>query len=278
MTQPSNMFSVGILIAQRQLSPAGRQRQLPIGDRIMKCQIVYNARFFPGTVSHLMTSEALTSEAPKVQETSTPLYVRIAENIREEILNGVLEPGQHLQEQHLAERYGVSRVPVRDALRRLEAERLIHVEANRGAFVSRVTAEEAAELLRVRLILEELLCHDAAKNRTEAQLQELREIVVLGTSSVRGASPSQLVALNTRFHRLLGEASHNPTAAGLVEQLRKRSELEYAGRLPKRAESSWKEHQAVFDAVEAGDPEEAARCIREHLTHAAAAWDMDITK
>lgn len=222
----------------------------------------------------------MTSARLEVQETpaATPLYVRIAENIREEILNGVLEPGQRLQEQHLAERYGVSRVPVRDALRRLEAERLIQVEANRGAFVSRVTAEEASELLRVRLVLEELLCHDAAKNRTEAQLEELREIVALGTSSVRGASPSQLVALNTRFHRLLGEASHNPTAAGLVEQLRVRSELEYSGRLPKRAESSWKEHRAVFDAVEAGDPEEASRCIREHLMHAAAAWDMDIAK
>ena len=207
---------------------------------------------------------------------SGPLYARIAANLREEILNGVLEPGQRLQEQVLAERYGVSRVPVRDALRRLEVERLIDMEPNRGAFVGRVSPEEAVELLRVRLVLEKLLARDAARNRTERQVEQLRELVVDGTSSVRGASPSQLVDLNTRFHRLLGEASHNSTAAGLVEQLRTRNELEYARKLPRRAESSWKEHAAICEAIAAGDSDEAAKCVNEHLTRAAAEWEMDL--
>ncbi len=219
---------------------------------------------------------ARQSAPESVSGTTGPLYARIAANLREEILNGVLEPGQRLQEQVLAERYGVSRVPVRDALRRLEVERLIEMEPNRGAFVGRVTPEEAVELLRVRLVLEELLGRDAARNRTEEQVEQLRQIVAEGTSSVRGASPSQLVGLNTRFHRLLGEASHNPTAAGLVEQLRTRSELEYSGKLPRRAESSWKEHAAICEAIAAGDPEEAARCVNEHLMHAAAEWEMEL--
>ena len=214
--------------------------------------------------------------AESVGVANGPLYARIAANLREEILNGILEPGQRLQEQVLAERYGVSRVPVRDALRRLEVERLIEMEPNRGAFVGRVTPEEAVELLRVRLVLEELLGRDAARNRTEEQVEQLRQIVAEGAASVRGSSPSQLVGLNTRFHRLLGEASHNPTAAGLVEQLRTRSELEYSGKLPRRAEASWKEHAAICEAIAAGDPEEAARCVNEHLMHAAAEWEMEL--
>jgi DNA-binding GntR family transcriptional regulator len=221
----------------------------------------------------------MSGETPAVRatRTRTPLYARIASNIREEILNGELEPGQRLQEKLLAERYGVSRVPVREALRRLEVEQLVQVEANRGAVVRRVTAEEAAELLGVRVVLEELLGREAAKNRTDEQVEEMRQIVAEGTSSVRGASPSQLVALNTRFHRLLGEASHNSTAAELVEQLRTRSELEYSGRLPRRAESSWKEHTAILEAIAAGDPEQAAASVRKHLSQAAAAWGMSLT-
>ncbi len=220
----------------------------------------------------------MSGEAMTVQETrpAAPLYARVAASIREEILNGVLEPGQRLQEELLAKRYGVSRVPVRDALRRLEVERLIQVEANRGAFVCRITVEEAAELLGVRIVLEELLASDAAKNRTDEQVDELRRIVAEGTAAVRGASPAQLVGLNTKFHRLVGDASNNQTAVGLVEQLRARSELEYAGKLPRRAESSWKEHTAILEAIAAGDPEGAARCVREHLKQAAAAWGLDL--
>lgn len=205
---------------------------------------------------------------------SGPLYARIAANLREEILNGVLEPGQRLQEQVVAERYGVSRVPVRDALRRLEVEGLIEMEPNRGAFVGCVTAEEAVEMLRVRLVLEEMLARDAARNRTEEQVEEFRRIVAEGTSSVRGASPAQLVGLNTRFHQLLGKASHNPTAAGLVEQLRTRNELQYSGKLPRRAASSWTEHAAIVEAIAAKDPEAAARAVNAHLMHAAAEWEM----
>lgn len=202
------------------------------------------------------------------------MYARIAANLREEILNGVLEPGQRLQEQVLAERYGVSRVPVRDALRRLEVERLIHVEANRGAVVTRVTAEEAAELLRVRMVLEELLSREAAKNRTDEQVDQLRSVVAEGTAAIRGARPAELVALNSKFHRLLGEASHNRTAADLVEQLRVRGEIEYAGRLSRRAETSWEEHRLICEAVVSGDGDEAAGLVRRHIQSATQEWEM----
>jgi DNA-binding GntR family transcriptional regulator len=214
--------------------------------------------------------------APPRSEARNPLYVRIAANIREEILDGALAPGQRLREQVLAERYGVSRVPVRDALRRLEVERLVQVEPNRGAVVTLVTAEEALELLQVRLVLEELIVRHAAQNRTDEQLEELTAIVELGRRSVRGARPADLVGLNTRFHQALGRASHNSTAVGLVDQLRARIELVYAGKLPRRAESSWREHGEILQAISDGDVEEAGARLRDHLLHAAAAWESSV--
>lgn len=208
-------------------------------------------------------------------EKRVPLYVKIAGIIRSEILDGALGPGQRLQENVLAARYGVSRVPVRDALRRLEAERLVEVESNVGAFVTVVSAEEVSELLEVRLVLEELIVRQAAARRTDAQVSELRSIIGDGQRLVRGSRPSDLVGLNTIFHQALGRASCNPTAVGLVEQLRARIELVYAGKLPRRAAASWREHEAIFDAIAAGDAEEAGARLRRHLLLAASAWESD---
>lgn len=216
--------------------------------------------------------------APAEPPTPPPLYTRIAANLRGEILDGALRPGQRLREQEVAERYGVSRVPVRDALRRLEVERLVDAVPNRGAFVAVVGAEEAAELLAVRLVLEELIVRQAAEHRTEDELAELTEICGRAQRSLRGARPAELVALNTEFHRALGRASHNATAVGLVEQLRVRIELVYAGKLPRRAESSWKEHAAILAAIAAGDVEAAGAALRSHLLQAASAWRTGVSQ
>src|SRR5678815_5398232 len=84
--------------------------------------------------------------------TSTPDL--IAESLREEILRGVLAPGQALRQEELAERFGVSRLPVRDALLRLEAQGLVHVYPNRGAFVISLSADEVSEIYEMRILLE----------------------------------------------------------------------------------------------------------------------------
>lgn len=221
-----------------------------------------------------ISADVKTSTRPGTAE---PLYTRIAANLRQEILDGALQSGQRLREQEVAERYGVSRVPVREAFRRLEVERLVDVLPNRGAFVTVVTAKEVSELLNVRLTLEELIVREAAEHRTDAELAELREICDRGQRSIRGARPSDLVELNTEFHQSLGRASHNSTAVGLVEQLRARIELIYAGKLPRRAESSWKEHAAILDGIAASDVDRAGAALRSHLLLAASAWPTSVT-
>lgn len=205
-------------------------------------------------------------------EADAPLYSRIAASLRADILDGVMAPGQHLQEQALAARYGVSRVPVRDALRRLEVQGLVDVQPNRGAFVVELDERDARELLEVRVVLEELIARQAAERRTDEQLATLQRIVEHGMSHVRGSRPSDLAGMNSDFHHALAASSQNPTAADLVEQLRARSELVYAGRLAKRATDSWNEHAAVVDAIARRDVDGAGQAMRSHLLRAAESW------
>jgi DNA-binding GntR family transcriptional regulator len=212
---------------------------------------------------------------PLTTEAATPLYARVSANLRTDILDGVMAPGQHLQEQALAARYGVSRVPVRDALRRLEVQGLVVVLPNRGAFVVELDDREARDLLEVRVVLEEFIARHAAERRTEEQLARLQAIVRHGLQNIRGARPSDLAVMNSDFHQALAESSQNPTASELVEQLRVRSELVYAGRLASRAHSSWAEHAEVVDAIERRDVEGAGLAIRSHLLSAAESWTSD---
>jgi DNA-binding GntR family transcriptional regulator len=209
-------------------------------------------------------------------DVSAPLYSRVSSNLRADILDGVMEPGQHLQEQALAARYGVSRVPVRDALRRLEVQGLVEVLPNRGAFVVELGDREARDLLDVRVVLEEFIARQAAERRTDEQLAKLKAIVGHGLQNLRGTRPSGLAVMNSHFHQALAEASHNPTASALVEQLRARSELVYAGRLAKRAASSWHEHAEVVEAIERRDVDAAGEAMRSHLLEAAKSWPSEI--
>jgi DNA-binding GntR family transcriptional regulator len=213
------------------------------------------------------------SSSPLAAEAATPLYARISANLRADILDGVMAPGQHLQEQALAARYGVSRVPVRDALRRLEVQGLIVVLPNRGAFVVELSDREARDLLEVRVVLEEFIARQAAERRTELQLTRLQGIVRHALQNIRGARPSDLAVMNSDFHQALAEASQNPMASDLVEQLRVRSELVYAGRLARRVQSSWTEHAEVVEAIARRNPEAAGQAIRSHLLSAAEVLD-----
>jgi DNA-binding GntR family transcriptional regulator len=200
---------------------------------------------------------------------------QVAAMIKADILAGRLAPGQRLGEVALAERYGVSRVPVREALRQLHAERLVEIIANRGAFVPTFDLEEQAKLVEVRLSLEELIVRRAALHRTDEDIERLHRIVDAGQEAAAEGEKEQLVALNTEFHRALGLACRNEIAAGLVEQLRTRVEFGYAGKLPRRAEASWAEHRAILDAVVAGEPDAAGALLRVHLTNAARAAEAE---
>ncbi|MEU5238317.1 GntR family transcriptional regulator [Streptomyces lydicus] len=185
--------------------------------------------------------------------------------IREDIVSGVLAPGSRLIEEILAARYGVSRVPVREALRTLQSEGFVTTRHHAGACVAEPTEQEAADLLDVRALLEPLGAARAAARRSPEHLKVLRGLVRLGRERARHGSPADLRQLDGWFHETLARAAGSPSLTALLTQLRRKIEWMYAVEPPARAGESWDEHGAVLDAVARGDAERARSLMAAHI-------------
>ncbi|MDH2391928.1 GntR family transcriptional regulator [Streptomyces sp. HNM0663] len=191
--------------------------------------------------------------------------------IRDDIVSGVFEPGGRLTEELLARRYGVSRVPVREALRTLESEGFVTTRRHAGACVAEPTEEEAADLLEIRRLLEPLGAARAARRRTEAHLKVLRGLVRLGQERARRGQGEDLRSLGGWFHETLAQASGSPGLITLLTQLRHKITWMYAVEQPTRPVESWAEHGAIVDAVARGDADRARTLTALHAERAAAA-------
>ncbi len=152
--------------------------------------------------------------------------------IRDDIVSGVFERGSRLTEELLARRYGVSRVPVREALRTLESEGFVVTRRHAGACVAEPTEQEAADLLEVRMLLEPLGAARAAQRRTEAHLKVLRGLVRLGQERARRGEGEDLRSLGGWFHETLAQASGSPGLIALLTQLRHKIAWMYAVEQP----------------------------------------------
>ncbi|MFI5658920.1 GntR family transcriptional regulator [Streptomyces sp. NPDC051684] len=194
--------------------------------------------------------------------------------IRDDIVAGVYERGGRLTEELLARRYGVSRVPVREALRTLEAEGFVVTRRHAGACVAEPTEREAADLLEIRMLLEPMGAARAAQRRTEAHLKVLRGLVRLGQERARRGQSEDLRSLGSWFHETLVQASGSPGLITLLTQLRHKIAWMYAVESPARPVESWAEHGAIVDAVARGDAERARALAALHTERATAAHKL----
>jgi DNA-binding GntR family transcriptional regulator len=191
--------------------------------------------------------------------------------IRDDIISGVFERGSRLTEEQLARRYGVSRVPVREALRTLESEGFVITRRHAGACVAEPTEQEAADLLEIRMLLEPMGAARAAQRRTEAHLKVLRGLVRLGQERARRGQGEDLRSLGGWFHETLAQASGSPGLIALLTQLRHKIAWMYAVDQPTKPIESWAEHGAIVDAVARGDVERARALTTVHTERAASA-------
>ncbi len=192
--------------------------------------------------------------------------------IREDVIRGVHRPGQRLTEEAMAARYGVSRVPVREALRTLEAEGFVQSRPYAGIVVVELDDGEAEDLLEVRALLEPLGAGRAALRRTPEQLGRLKELLSLGEEAIEDGRLEELARLNSRFHEVIAAASGSRTLSRLVTQLSQKIAWVYSAELPRRAEDSWREHAEIVAAVEQGDPERARAVVAKHIAAAQSAY------
>lgn len=198
---------------------------------------------------------------------NSSLRVKVFRQIRQDILSGKYNRGEELTEAGLGTALGVSRTPVREALRQLELEGLVELVPNKGAYVKGISAQDIRDIYEIRSRLEGLCARWAAKNITQEQLDEMEEILYLTEYHVRKEHYEQLSELDGRFHELLYEASHSRIMAHELSgfhqyvQLARKQSLKNSSRSLRSNE----EHMRILEALKAHDEDMAEKLATEHI-------------
>ncbi|MFD5563883.1 GntR family transcriptional regulator [Kitasatospora griseola] len=190
------------------------------------------------------------------------VYLRL----REQIIEGEYPAGQRLVERELADGLGVSRIPVREAMQRLEREGFLTVQARRGAFVADFGPADAEHFFAVRESLEALAASLAARNATATGIRGLERLLARTRKAAEAGRVRESADLNADFHRAIVDLSGNPLLRDMMAPLDGR--LRRLFRLTSDAETSapmCTEHQQLLDAIKARDPEAAAVLARHHV-------------
>ena len=197
------------------------------------------------------------------------LAVQLVEQLRQLIFDGDLEPGSRLQEEELSQRFGVSRTPLREALKLLTAEGLITFQPNRGATVTQLSLTELAETFPVMGVLEALAGELAATHASDTDLIELRQLHDEIVHQYEKQNLKSYFAANQRFHERLVEAAHNDTLASHYHQLAGRvRRARYRANLSlERWAQSVDEHEQIIAALEDRDGLALSRILRAHIDH-----------
>lgn len=195
---------------------------------------------------------------------------RVFNRLREDILSGKYERDEELREITIASELGVSRTPVREALRQLELEGLVRIIPNKGAYVTGISPKDIHDIYHIRSYLEGLCARWACAHIRQEQLEQLEEIVYLCEFHAKKNHLDQIVELDNKFHEIIYEACDSKMLEHVlrdfhhyVERVRRVS-LAGAG----RADASNKEHMAILEALRAGDGELAERLAHEHMIRA----------
>lgn len=207
----------------------------------------------------------------RLGEAHSPLTRLVADAIRARILDGSLAAGERLVEAQWSQQLGVSRMPVREALRALAAEGVVTIEPRRGATVTAYTAEQVAELVEVRATLEALNAKLAARRCDPVQRERLARFVHAAGQGEASADLLDVQRENTEFHEAIAQAASNSVLRDLVRLLRERTAVIFAPYSADRAEQTRAEHGAILRAVLDGDAELAALLAARHVHGAALA-------
>jgi DNA-binding GntR family transcriptional regulator len=200
-------------------------------------------------------------------DTYKPLREIVFTTMREAIINGDFKPGQRLMEVQLAEQMGVSRTPVREAIRKLELEGLVVMVPRKGAYVAGLSSEDVKEVLEIRAVLEGLAASLAAKNASDADIEQLQEIVEKFKNAAEEKDVVRLINFDSDFHDVMYRASKNKKLIQLISALREqvqRFRVAYFTKI-KSTQALIEEHNELVSSILNKEPEKARAIAEKHI-------------
>ena len=197
------------------------------------------------------------------------LATQVFERLENDIITGVYPRGEILTELKLVEQLGVSRTPIREALRRLEQERLIE-ESGKGSVVLGITLEDLVDIMDIRRRTEGLAAYYAARNLTEEGRQELATISELQDFYYAKHDIENLRKMDDKFHHAIYELCGRTVIYDTLQPLHKKTQRYRKISIESidRQERSVREHKAIFEAICAGDADKAEKLMTEHIANA----------
>ena len=192
------------------------------------------------------------------------------------ILGGELKPGERLVEGQLAERLGVSRNPVREAMRSLEATGLIEVVPRRGAHVCAIDKCEVHHIQRIRMLVEGYAVEQAAVRQDPESIGQILRCLEDGRAATERGDAVTAAVYHRDFHIAVEQAAGIPFLRQVLDPLRQQTELVFSVVTDERGDITWEEHEAIYDAVASGNADCAKELIREHITNALASFEQAV--
>jgi len=193
-----------------------------------------------------------------------------AEEIRKRIFSGVYEPGLHLRQDALAAEFGMSRIPIREALLLLESEGILTILPHRGAIVVELSADEIEELFNMRLLLEPFLFLRSAPHLTKADFSVLEKNLARYTIAIEEVNIAIWNDLNTEFHLTLYKYAHSPRMVGMIQNLLaecdRHTRIQLSNILEDRHRAV-EEHTLFLQFCKEKRYEEGAEFMKEHINH-----------
>lgn len=199
--------------------------------------------------------------------TEMPLSLQVAEKIRILIRKNELASGERLSEQNLCNQLGVSRTPLREALRMLSSEGLVKISPNKGACVAEVSIEDVFHVFETMSILEGSCARLAAERISDADLAEMERLHGQLETFYRCNDPERYMRFNQKYHKFIQAKAGNPILSEIVSGLRDRILLHRYRQIyyPGRLDASMEEHRRIMEAFRARDGNRAERLMKTHL-------------
>ena len=245
----------------------GRSREPSIREVLSarKWYTIWTQKEFSFMIRPMQSETAIEETLNGVVEPAIALSEMARKALMDMVLNGELAPNEVVAERQIALRLGISRTPLREAVRRLEGERVFERQRGGALVVRALPIEEFLHILHVRRLIEGEAARLAAGRIPLAELEHLKSRIGEALKLPEDAITPEFAASDRDLHALIASACGNPVLQQLIDDLKTRTTMFKFGRLPSRRKTVCAEHLAIIDALMAGDAQRSRQAMQDHV-------------